>query len=255
MASIGKSRVSVVKIAGAAAQLLWPASCGTCGALIENHVDDLCEKCWQDLRACCGADYCRRCGLTASRFAIYDGACTQCRDKQFNFDSIARAGIYTGVLSKAVLAFKHGRDEVAPILKTLAKAALASAGFENPPDQFVPVPLYWFRRVQRGFNQAHILARAICPQLNLIKCDLARTRNTPRQALLDAKDRFTNVRDAFAIRRGHSFKGKTICLVDDVKTTGSTLNECASLLKTAGAVNVYAVVIAVADPNFRDMRS
>jgi len=255
MSLIGKSRVNILKIGGAAAGLLWPASCATCGVLIENHGDGLCEKCWQDLRACCGADYCRRCGLTASRFAIYDGKCTQCRDLHFHFDAIARAGIYTGTLSKAILAFKHGRDEVAALLKTLAKAAIASAGFEHPPEQFVPVPLYWMRRVQRGFNQAHIIAGAISPRKNMIKGDLARIRNTPRQALLDAKDRPINVRDAFALRRGNTFKGKTICLVDDVKTTGSTLNECASLLKTAGAVKVYAVVIAVADPNFRDTRS
>lgn len=66
------------------------------------------------------------------------------------------------------------------------------------------------------------------------------------QPVVTPSQRQANVRDAFAIRRGHQFAGKTICLVDDVKTTGATLNECAKVLKEAGAKKVYGLVIAVA---------
>jgi competence protein ComFC len=148
-------------------------------------------------------------------------------------------------LRELILLFKAGRTEAAGVLGFLAKSALAGGGFEKEVDFVVPVPLHWTRNVQRGYNQSQILARRLAGDVNT---ELVRIRRTkPQAAMASAHQRLKNVEGAFAVRSGHRFAGRNICLVDDIKTTGATLNECAKILKQAGAAKVFAVVLAVAD--------
>jgi ComF family protein len=230
------------------AQLLWPASCINCGSITSYEAKGLCPKCWQELLGCIDPEYCPRCGASVSRYIIYNGRCPQCQKAEFHLDGLTRAGIYGDALRKMIVSFKRDRTELAGHLSALADSALQSAFFYDEIELFVPVPLHWRRRLSRSYNQAELLAKKLRHPRAKISCDIARIRNTQMQPAVDFQKRLANVRDAFAVRRGHKFDGKTLCLVDDVKTTGATLNECAKVLKEAGAKKVYALVLATAGP-------
>jgi len=228
-------------------QLLWPPVCINCRQSISEADNHLCEECWGRLIACTGGDYCRHCGRDAGKFALLDGKCPDCRDKEINFDSIARAGIYEQTLRKMILSFKKGRTELDSVLGFLADSALQGAGFSNEIELFVPVPLHWTRRFVRGYNHSHVLIRKLRHTTAKISTDLVRIRRTKAQpAMASPAARKKNVAGAFAVRRGHNFNGRNVCLVDDIKTTGATLNECAKTLKQSGASKVFALVLAVA---------
>ncbi len=146
-----------------------------------------------------------------------------------------------------ILAFKHDHSELASVLAPLAEAALQGSSFYDDIDLFVPVPLHWTRRVLRGYNQTHLIARQLRHPRGRLKCDLVRARRTHAQPqAATPASRARNVAGAFVVREGHGFSGKTVCLVDDIKTSGATLSECAKVLKEAGAAKVYALVLAVA---------
>jgi competence protein ComFC len=228
-------------------QLLWPAVCINCSESISETDNNLCKECWERLVACTGADYCRRCGRDAGKFALLAGKCPNCQGKEIRFDRIARAGIYEHTLRKMILSFKNGRTELDSVLGFLANSALQSSGFSNDVELFIPVPLHWSRRLIRGYNQSHLLVRKLIHPTAKISTDLIRIRRTEAQpALVSPAARERNVAGAFAVRRGNNFEGRNVCLVDDIKTTGATLNECAKTLKQAGAEKVFALVLAVA---------
>jgi competence protein ComFC len=228
-------------------QLLWPAVCDVCNDAICDTDNHLCPKCWNELLTCTAGDYCPRCGRDASKYGLVAGACGACRSEELHFDGIARTGVYADALQQMILAFKHDRSELATALAPLADAALQGSRFGAEIDLFVPVPLHWTRRVLRGYNQSHLIAKRLHHPHARVSRDLVRARRTrtqPQVATPAARAR--NVAGAFIVRDGHDFAGKTLCLVDDIKTSGATLNECAKTLKEAGAVKVYALVLAVA---------
>ena len=178
---------------------------------------------------------------------MVDGACADCREKDFAFDGIARAGVYADALQQMILRFKNGRTELDSMLGRLADSALQGGGFYDDVELLVPVPLHWTRRLLRGYNQSAILAKRVRRPGMRINTELVRVRRTRMQPVMvsDAARR-RNVAGAFAVRERHRFAGRVVCLVDDIKTTGATLNECARVLKEAGAARVYALVLAVA---------
>lgn len=227
--------------------LFWPAVCANCAENISDGDKGLCQKCWQQLLSGSGGDYCHRCGRDASKYGQVNQMCPDCQGKQFHFDGIARAGIYTSALRKMILAFKSGRTEHDSMLNFLAGAALEGSDFSEKIDFFVPVPLHFSRRLTRGYNQSHIIAGHLKRPGVKVNTDLVRLRRTKMQsAAVSAAGRAKNVAGAFAVRLGHEFSGKNICLIDDIKTSGATLNECAKTLKAAGAHKVFALVLAVA---------
>ena len=233
-------------------QLLWPAVCDICSEAICDTDRHLCPKCWSELLTCAAGDYCPRCGRDASRYGLVGGACAACQNDETHFDGIARVGVYAEALQRMILAFKHDHSEFAAALAPLAEAALQGSSFCDRIDLLVPVPLHWTRRLRRGYNQSHLIARRLHHPRARISTDLVRVRRThaqPQMATPAARAR--NVAGAFVVRAGHNFSGKTVCLIDDIKTSGATLNECARTLKEAGAARVYALVLAVAGQNAR----
>ena len=228
-------------------QLLWPAVCINCKRSICETDKNLCKDCWGELLGCAGGDYCPRCGRDASRYALLGGVCPDCQGKEIHFDRIARSGVYAESLREMILAFKNGRTELDSTLGFLANSALQGSGFYERIDFFTPVPLHWSRRLVRGYNQSLILAKELKHPSAKINTDLVRIRYTKSQPVMASfAARARNVAGAFAVRKGHNFRGKSLCLVDDIKTTGATLNECARVLKQAGASKVFALVLAVA---------
>ena len=246
---LGKLKGKSIEASKQVINLLFPSVCTNCLKPIPENDGVFCEPCWSELLLFAGGYYCRRCGKDVSEYAIVDGRCGHCQSQELSFDGIARTGKYGGTLKKLLLKFKFSdKTELRKPLSFLANSALEGSGFYDDIDYFVPVPLHWRRRLFRGFNQSLLIARKLNHPKAKINNDLVRCRYTRPQIALDSPAaRKENVEGAFAVRAGHGFENKNICLVDDIKTTNATLNECSQTLKQAGALNVYALVIAVAD--------
>jgi ComF family protein len=224
------------------AVLLAPA-CAVCREPLDRPTRGaVCRACW-DAIPFIRPPVCRRCGdpLASWRGAVpSDEGCPACRARSSSLSAIRAVGLYDGSLRGIVHALKYdGRRSVAGRLGTLMRdyAADALAG----ADAIVPVPLHRRRRRARGFNQAAELGR----HLGLPICQaLRRIRATPSQTDLPAGERHANVLGAFAVRRRIDVKGKCLVLVDDVSTTGATLEACARTLREAGAREVRGVIAA-----------
>ena len=97
-------------------QLLWPAVCINCGENICENDNNLCENCWNELLICTSADYCRRCGRDASKYAILEGVCPQCQGEKIYFDQIARSGVYSDALRKLLSEGDLSRREAVKLI-------------------------------------------------------------------------------------------------------------------------------------------
>jgi ComF family protein len=160
-------------------------------------------------------------------------------------------GEYDGLLRQVVQRLKDRRGEVLADLLAGRWARRAEAAFRAlRVDFLVPVPLHFWRRMWRGYNQSAALTGALSRALGM-PCGwrwLCRVRHTPRQTAQSATGRKENVRGAFAVRRGAPVPGRSILLVDDVMTTGATAAEAARTLCAAGAARVAVAVLARAEP-------
>jgi competence protein ComFC len=126
---------------------------------------------------------------------------------------------------------------------------IVSDFFLKKSDVIAPVPLFWWKRLRRGYNQANLLAAVVGDECGIeIKHMLRRVKNTRTQTQLNEESRRKNVSDAFEVNEVNSglIKDKIVLLIDDVLTTGATVNECARVLKEAGAKKVYSCVAAIA---------
>ena len=227
--------------------MFWPGRCPICRVSILPTDEGLCQSCWQDLSKAVSADYCRRCGRDVSAYGIVQGRCGHCQDLQLEYDGVIRVGSYEATLRSMILNLKFSEktEWVAPLAAMLRKAMTTGCP-TGRIDMLVPVPLHWRRRIRRGFNQSHLLAQKLkLPQIP-VSTDLARIRHTKQQWDLNSAQRRRNVKGAFAVREGHSFTAKTVALIDDITTSGATLEECAKTLKQAGAQKVISVVLATA---------
>jgi ComF family protein len=165
----------------------------------------------------------------------------------FHFDEAIRLGPYEGLLREVVLRMKDWHGEgLAEMMGQLwvehAEAKLRSLA----ADVVIPVPLHWASRWLRGYNQSLALARSLAAKLQ-IPCRprwLRRVRWTSSQTPLTGEARRKNLRDAFRARKGLTLEGKTVLLVDDVLTTGTTASEAARALRTARPARIVAAVLA-----------
>jgi len=163
------------------------------------------------------------------------------------FDAAVRLGPYDGRLRDAVLRMKSARGEgLAEMMGRVFREVACPALRRESVAMVVPVPLHWRRRWSRGYNQAAAIARELAEELgaefapNLLR----RVRHTPQQVQPTASARRENVKGAFLARSGASLAGRTVLLVDDVMTTGSTAGEAARVLRGVGAARVIAAVLA-----------
>lgn len=228
-------------------QIFWHNYCRCCKAIISNEDEHFCSDCWSKLGLCFVDSFCSRCGREASQFGELNKSCPKCEDEIYHFDSIACAGIYNPPLSNLIVRFKLSDQTVLlPILADFTQKAITRTRFSSEIDYFTAVPIHWRTKLKRGFNQSELIANKIKIPNTQVKNDLARVRFTKSQTAVSFAARQKNLLGAFAVRNGHDYIGKNVCLIDDVKTTGATLNECAKVLKEAGAQKVFAFVLAVA---------
>ena len=213
----------------------------------------VCGTCWSQVRILDGP-FCRTCGDPLPSWRVISVAleqCPRCRRHGSFVDAARAAGDYEGSLREILHAFKYeGRRALATPLAAMMRAA--GADILVDADWVVPVPLHPWRRMRRGFNQADDLARRLgVPTLHA----LWRVRATAPQTGLNAAARRRNLQHAFRVspflsreRRHRMVEGRVIVLVDDVRTTGATLEACAAALKGAGAREVRALTVARAAP-------
>ena len=152
------------------------------------------------------------------------------------------------LVSRCIYEFKYRRIKMlAPVLADLMLAYISSYRIVFPEHAFIiPIPLHPRKERVRGFNQATLLARELSMRLSLAVDEqtLIRVIATPPQATLTAQSRRKNVQNIFSVRNTTIVRGKNIILVDDVKTTGATLEQAARVLKKAGAKQIWAITVA-----------
>ncbi len=232
----------------AVGDLIFPWSCAVCGA--EGTRGAFCRSCRKELleqAVLAGASACPRCGLQGGPFADLKSGCAACRDHSLGFDRSLALGIYEGVLRDLCLRLKHERNAwLALWLSDLLIEARSEALARLPTDAWVvPVPLHWWRRWQRGYNQADELADQLARRLKLpVHRLLRRVAATPKLADLGRTARSELMHGAFRARARPGLAGRTVFLVDDVLTTGATCGEAARALKRAGAAQVVVMTIA-----------
>ena len=173
--------------------------------------------------------------------------CVNCRGRAFHFECAVAVMQSRGVLRDLIHRLKYnGELWLAEPLGDLLEQGLDDERLEGEVfDAVVPVPLHPLRRREREFNQAEILGRELARRRGWPCSDvLQRTRYTVTQTHFDRRRRMPNLRDAFTIRQNVAVQGKHLLLVDDVLTTGSTLDECSRVLLEAGAQSVRALTVA-----------
>jgi ComF family protein len=239
-------------IAASVGQLLVPALCAACGdAAGEGGRFPLCRACGEAMAALIQAPYCPRCGRHSGPGTFDEQGCLFCRLYPIHHDATVRVGAYEHPLKSLILRYKNQRrQELASVLGRLLSERLAVAPWGDLVEEIIPVPLHWTRRVRRGFNQSQEVARVLASAVDRpLRQRLRRIRRTEHQSRLAASERRKAVRGAFQIRGRDAapLKDRTVLVVDDVMTSGTTMAECVRILKKAGVRAVYVAVISTAD--------
>lgn len=218
--------------------LVYPPHCLVCGAADDGY---LCAACIEKIDFI-EPPFCPRCGLPGD-----PGRCLDCGDREFAFEFARSVGAFDGVLRKAIHALKYGPHiAMADPLAGLMARSFADTRLAGKFDLVTAVPIHGSRVSERGFNQADELARRLCARLGLVYAPdvLVKPRPSRRQVELPHDLRTANIRGAFAAPRPAAVTGERVLLVDDVFTTGSTLDEAAKTLLAAGCAEVYAYTVA-----------
>jgi ComF family protein len=229
----------LTRVGQAVLDVLFPARCVGCGA----YGSFLCQACQAELPRA-RPPRCPICWQPQRRSAL----CSRCRQERPAFQGARSLYIYEGAAREAVRALKY--NYLSALAQPMAQLMARYVEEEDiEADLVVAVPLYGRRKRLRGYNQSALLARELSRLcgLSLVERGLARRRNTPPQARsVDAEARKRNVADAFSADR-RWVEGKRVLLIDDVMTTGATLDACAGALREAGAASVWALTFARED--------
>jgi ComF family protein len=259
----------LAKAGDALVSIFFPADCRTCDRLLTRASRvPICDDCLASFLPLTGK-LCEICGRpitsgseNTSPPGIEVPRCALCRvhpgqeESLYGFDLARSYASYDGVLVRAILFLKFERMEplgrwfAERLTELVRREALAA-------DVVVPVPLHRQRERERGYNQADLIARPLARRLRLPYGSvlLMRTRPRPDKHLLSLEERWESVRGAFATRPGSVVDNLRVLLVDDVMTTGATLDACARVLRRAGAKSVIALTVARALRNpIRDPR-
>ncbi|MEO5717333.1 MAG: ComF family protein [Chthoniobacterales bacterium] len=225
--------------------LIYPPFCAVCSRAVEGR-ENLCGSCSEQAPRI-RPPFCAKCSQPFAGDITGSFTCANCDERVLHFEAAVSAYRSRAVVRELIHHFKynrqiHLRHQLGRWLtEALEDPRLSGRRF----DCIVPVPLHPARQRERGFNQAELLAAILQRRSGLPVRDLLqRTRYTTTQTQFDRSERMENLRGAFRLRRGSNVQDLRMLLVDDVLTTGSTLSECASVLRAAGALSVHAATVA-----------
>ena len=227
--------------------LVFPRMCFNCDQEIppENPLL-ICQECQNDVGRQ-NHKSCETCGAGQAHDEMHDGRCGKCRGENFAFSSAVSLGEYQDKLREIVIEMKHSGQEALTIqvgrwLGSRYRDRLSS----NVYDLCCGMPTHWTRHFTRGTNVAALLCEGLSGETGIhFRQDLLRqTRPTRKQGTLSRRQRLANVRNSFSLTPGCSVEGLKILLVDDVMTSGATVNEAAKLLRKNGAVDIGVAVVA-----------
>ena len=239
------------RLMGRCRQLLrfvLPVECLSCGhSLSTDPVPFFCAACWHTIRPL-HQPLCARCDQPfvspAATTYTPNHQCQHCQEQPPDFERAWTLFPYLPPLRDAICSFKY-RGKLT-LTRPLAQLMLNALPQGLDTDVIIPVPLHPARLRTREFNQSLLLADQLGRHLfrPVSAANLVRTTATDPQTALSRQARLRNLRNAFTIRRPHDLAGKRILLVDDVFTTGTTVNECAKTLRKAGSGQVFALTLA-----------
>src|SRR5438477_967277 len=225
--------------------LLYPPVCTVCATVI-GPGEYLCRGC-EEKATRIVPPFCARCSEPFEGAIMGQFTCANCAHRTIHFDAAVAAYRSRGIVREIIHNFKYGRQIY---LRHLVACWLCAA-LDDPRlrshrfDVIIAVPLHPARERERGFNQANVLAELLAVHVSLpFRRLLERIRHTTTQTALDRSERMVNLHNAFRLRKNTDVRGLRVLLIDDVLTTGSTLNECARVLKRAGAISVHAATAA-----------
>jgi ComF family protein len=245
----------------ALAAVLFPAPCRICGTTLLNAsripICDVCLASFQPIEKrmceCCGRPISVPAAVTVATAEVARPLCRLCRDGYYAFDRARSYGVYNDALHHAILLLKY--EEVTRLGDWFAARLaeiVACEGEAFRADVVVPVPLHPDRQRERGYNQAELIARPLARRLHLKQGAylLVRTKPRPARLVLSRKEHWDSVRGAYATRKGLRVDKLRVLLLDDVLTTGATLDSCARALKQAGAAAVMGLTVARVVPSW-----
>lgn len=242
----GAARSFAERALAAISDFAYPRLCPLCGKASDRPGRFVCWNCASTLGpAQDKAALCRICGTEIDP-RIIDGLCRDCRERKPHFDMARSATPYEDAIRTLVHDFKYRRrtwllNDLADILEGCARASFDL----READAVVPVPLHPVKFVLRSYNQSSLLSTALAKRLGIRHIDgaLRRLRDTPTQTHLGVKGRRENVSGAFAVAKPEAIRARTLLVVDDVMTTGATMDEIAKTLKAGGAWRVWALTL------------
>ena len=227
--------------------------CKICNSIIvEEGKRHICMGCWRNITLI-GKHLCSCCGKPLQ--ISYDLSeelngyiCGRCREKPPVFDSVCSICRYDGVLKELIHIYKYNmiKSLGCDLVSLMIDYIKSGNGIHPHPNSIMYVPLHRRKLKERGFDQSYILAREIGDYLNipLITDNLSKSRYTGPQVKLSGNERLRNVKGAFIVQKPDEIRKMNILLIDDVFTTGTTVNECARVLKRAGTDRVDVLTLA-----------
>jgi ComF family protein len=225
--------------------LIFPPQCLSCKARVPTS-GTLCLECWQQVQFITDP-MCACCGLPFEHSIGEHALCGECMNERPIYAHARAAFRYDEYSRKLITSFKYSdHTELAKIYATW----LAKAGGEliATSDYIIPVPLHYWRFISRRYNQSALLAQALGKKTGIkyLPTALKRTRHTKAQTGLSKTERSKNVSGAFTLNTRYKslIKGKNILLIDDVLTTGATINQCSKQLLKSGAMQVNVLTLA-----------
>ena len=222
-------------------ETLFPGfSCDVCSTEIKNLKLRLCQNCIDGIVFHNGK-LCAKCGMPVKEEEV---VCEVCKDRNYNFNRAYSVCDYGPISAALVKSFKFDLKKY--IGETIASMMAAYFNSLNlKADYLTFVPLGEERLKERGFNQTEVIANELSKLIKIPVIDLlTREVETPKQSSLDQKERLKNLKDAFKVKAKESLKGKTVMLIDDVFTTGATLDECSKALKKLKPEKIIAFTFA-----------
>jgi ComF family protein len=225
---------------------VFPITCPSCGKLMSSlSKNRICAKCIDEFPKIEGL-ICSKCGYPLEEGGEF---CYICRKKQpkYAFNKLRSVFIYKDKIRDLILKFKYGnRTYLSEYFANTMANFINSNDFLRDADIIIPVPLNIFRRLKRGYNQAHLLAIKISKQTGIpyFKTILFRQKITKPQFKLSKKERFLNMQGSFYVKNKNLIKKKNVLLIDDICTTCATASNCAKVLKEAGAKRIYVLTLS-----------